>query len=96
MALTQNQAMFSMYVIGGIESNWTWTACYRADPITIGMMQNYAYNARDLLQMLREGASDGWGAFAAGAPRRSNALDAGHSDSWWTGGYVTDPEPSAW
>lgn len=96
MALTQNRAMYSMYVIGGIESNWTWTACYRADPITIGMMQNYAYNARDLLQMLREGASDGWGAFAAGAPRLADALDAGHSDSWWTGVYVTDAEQSAW
>lgn len=97
MPTRDNTIMYAMYVIGKVESDWDWAAVYRADPITIGMMQEYGQNASDLLKLCRDGDADGWASFAASAPDLVADVDA-HGDSWdwWTSRYITDSEASAW
>lgn len=97
MPTRDNTIMYAMYVIGKVESDWDWSAVYRADPITIGMMQEYGQNASDLLKLCRDGDAEGWASFAASAPDLVADVDA-HGDSWdwWTSRYITDSEASAW
>lgn len=89
--------MYAMYVIGEVESNWSWTSVYRADPITIGMMQEYGQNASNLLKLCKSGDPEGYAAFSAAAPQLASDVE-NHGDSWnwWTSRYVTNAEANAW
>jgi cell wall-associated NlpC family hydrolase len=92
-----NTVLYAMYVIGKVESDWDWTATYPADPITIGMLQEYGQNASDLLKMCREGDPTGWAAFAASASSLASDVDAhGDSWSWWESRYLSQDEVEAW
>lgn len=97
MPNTANTRLYAMYVIGLVESNHNWTAVYRADPITIGMMQNYGQNASNLLKMCKSGDPDGYAAFSAAAPQLAADVES-HGDSWnwWTSRYLLDSEAYAW
>lgn len=97
MPSIENTRLYAMYVIGEVESNWDWTAVYRADPITLGMMQEYGQHASNLLKKCREGDAEGWAPFAQKCPQLVADVDE-HGDSWewWTGRYVDDTEANAW
>lgn len=91
-----NTIMYAMYVIGEVESNWDWTGVYRADPITIGMMQNYGQRAEICIERCRDADRDGYEAFKAAAPNLAAAVEADYGWNWWTGYYVDDAEADAW
>lgn len=97
MPTYENTRIYAMYVIGEVESGWDWTGVYRADPITLGMMQNYGLRARNLLALCKEGDSAGYETFAASAPQLAADVDNHPDDyNWWTSRYVTDTEAVAW
>lgn len=88
--------MFAMYVIGEVESNWDWTGVYRADPITIGMMQNYGQRAEICIERCAAEDPEGYTAFKAAAPTLAAAVEQDYGWNWWTGYYVDDAEAAAW
>lgn len=88
--------MYAMYVIGAVESGHDWACVYYADPITIGMMQEYGQHARNLLALCN--ASDpGWDAFASAAPQlAADVLDDDKNTwDWWAKRYITQEEGNA-
>ena len=87
---------YAQYVIGEVESGWNWAAVYRSDPITIGMMQNYGWNAAQCILACKEADPEGWEAFKSSAPYLAEAVEANHDWNWWTGYYVNDEEAAAW
>lgn len=89
-----NNIEYAIYVTCEVESGFDWGSVYFQDPITIGITQCYAYNAKRLLAKCRE-SDPGWDAFAAAAPRLANALD-NVSDEGWTQIYITQAEANAW
>lgn len=91
-----NTIMYAMYVIGEVESNWDWTGVYRADPITIGMMQNYGQRAEICIERCAAEDPDGYTAFKAAAPKLAAAVEQDYGWNWWTGYYVDDAEAAAW
>ena len=96
MPTRENTALYAMYVIGEVESNWDWTATNPADPITLGMMQWYGQRAANLLAACRDADPSGWETFKASAPNLANAVNEGHDWGWWTGYYITYAEGNAW
>ena len=89
-----NNIEYAIYVTCEVESGFDWGSVYFEDPITIGITQCYAYNAKRLLKRCRE-SDPGWSTFAAAAPRLANALD-NVSDEGWTQIYITQAEANAW
>lgn len=96
MPTRENTIMYAMYVIGEVESNWDWTGVYRADPITIGMMQNYGQRAEICIERCAAEDPEGYAAFKATAPKLSAAVEQDYGWNWWTGYYVDDAEAAAW
>lgn len=89
-----NNIEYAIYVTCEVESGFDWGNVNFEDPITIGITQCYAYNAKRLLKRCRE-SDPGWNTFAAAAPRLANALD-NVSDEGWTQIYITQAEANAW
>lgn len=96
MPTRENTIMYAMYVIGEVESNWDWTGVYRADPITIGMMQNYGQRAEICIERCASEDPEGYTAFKAAAPKLAAAVEQDYGWNWWTGYYVDDAEAAAW
>lgn len=96
MPTRDNTIMYAMYVIGEVESNWDWTGVYRADPITIGMMQNYGQRAEICIERCAAEDPDGYATFKAAAPKLAAAVEQDYGWTWWTGYYVDDAEAAAW
>lgn len=96
MPTRDNTIMYAMYVIGEVESNWDWTGVYRADPITIGMMQNYGQRAEICIERCAAEDQDGYAAFKAAAPKLAAAVEQDYGWNWWTGYYLSDAEADAW
>lgn len=96
MPTRENTIMYAMYVIGEVESNWDWTGVYRADPITIGMMQNYGQRAEICIERCATEDPEGYTAFKAAAPKLAAAVEQDYGWNWWTGYYVDDAEAAAW
>jgi hypothetical protein len=94
MAVTDNQKMFAMYVIGTVESNCNWASVNYNDPITIGMMQWYGTRAAGLLNDLKEQAPANYGKIASSLQNDISAHDK--SASWWTKRYLTKEEGQSW
>ena len=57
---TDNQKSFSEYAIAGVETDWDYAGVYLVDAITIGITQWYAYNAKRLLDRLRDEVPDSY------------------------------------
>lgn len=86
-----------MYVIGEVESHWKWTSINYNDPITIGMMQNYAYNAARLLSKIQAQNPSDWAALQLAAPTLTDDV-INHPTSevdFWTTRYLTQSEGNA-
>ena len=96
MPTRENVIMNAMYVIGEVESNCSWNAVNRNDPITLGMMQNYGQRAANCIIKCREHDAEGWALFQAAAPNLAAAVDGGYSWDWWAGYWVNDAEANAW
>lgn len=96
MPTRDNTIMYAMYVIGEVESNWDWTGVYRADPITIGMMQNYGQRAEICIERCAAEDPDGYATFKAAAPKLAAAVEQDYGWNWWTSYYVDDAEAAAW
>lgn len=96
MPTRDNTIMYAMYVIGEVESNWDWTGVYRADPITIGMMQNYGQRAEVCIERCAAEDLEGYTAFKAAAPKLAAAVEQDYDWNWWTGYYADDAEAAAW
>ena len=94
MAWTANQNAYAMYTIGTVESNCDWGGVYYTDPITIGMMQNYAYNACELLVYMRDNAKDSYAVLAASLRASVDAHPT--PNNWWTGRFLTREEGNSW
>lgn len=96
MPTRENTIMYAMYVIGEVESNWDWTGVYRADPITIGMMQNYGQRAEICIERCAAEDPEGYETFKAAAPKLAAAVEHDYGWNWWTGYYVDGAEAAAW
>lgn len=96
MASRELVITYAQYVIGEVESGWNWAAVNRSDPITIGMMQNYGWNAAQCIVYCKDADAEGWETFKSSAPNLAAAVEAGHDWNWWTGYYVNDEEANAW
>lgn len=81
---------YAMYVIGEVESNWTWTSVNYNDPITIGMMQWYGTRAAGLLNRIKDESPTAYGQLASSLRSDVESHDA--SDSWWTSRYLNRDE----
>lgn len=93
MATREANIEQTYYIIARFESNWTYGAVNYNDPITMGIIQNYAYNCARLLRKLRE-SDPNWGAFAQAAPRIAGYLDT-LNDAQWPSVFVTQTEGNA-
>lgn len=88
---------YSMYVLGRVESNWTWNSATLFDGvsgiITIGMIQEAGSNAATLLQMIRDNCPDSWGVIEQGAPNLANDVNT-KPLTWnaWSGRVLTAAE----
>ena len=94
--VSKNMAGWNAYVLGAVESDWDWGAVYRNDPITLGMWQFYAYEACDLLKMMKgyypesfELLSDRLKTFYNENP------DRGDDSGPWTNYWMTDEDETA-
>lgn len=94
MALTENQQLFAMYVIGEVESNWDWTGVYYVDPITIGMMQWYGTRAAGLLNRIKKEDEEGYKLLASSL--RSSLDSYGASNAYWNTRYLSQTEGASW
>lgn len=89
MADLQTVKMYSMYVIGEVESNWNWDSVNTGDPITVGMMQWFGSRAKNLLRRLQTSDPDG---YALLAESLRTDLEGTHTDDWWSTRYLTSAE----
>lgn len=94
MALSSNQKLYIMYVIGTVESNCTWTSVNYNDPITIGMMQWYGTRAAALLNSVKEQDPDGWALLADTLKNDLSAHPA--NTAYWNSRYLTRAEGNSW
>lgn len=94
MAVTDNQKMYAMYVIGTVESNCNWASVNYNDPITVGMLQWYGTRAAGLLNILKEQAPDNYAKIASSLRSDIDAHDKG--SGWWTRRYLTKEEGQSW
>lgn len=72
---------YAMYVIGEVESHWTWTAVNYNDPITIGIMQWYGTRAAALLNRVKDEQASAYQTLAASL--RSSIESHAPTDTWW-------------
>lgn len=72
---------YAMYVIGEVESHWTWTAVNYNDPITIGIMQWYGTRAAALLNRVKDEQASAYGMLASSL--RSSIESHAPTDTWW-------------
>lgn len=86
---------YTFYAVAEVESGWNWSAVNFNDPITIGILQNYAYNAKRILTKCRND-DPGWSAFEAAAPRIAGYVESDMPDNQWTNVYLTQDEGNAW
>lgn len=93
MADTRTIAYYAMYVIGEVESNWSWTSASNGalgEGLTIGMMQWYGTRAAGLLFRIKTEASDLYPTLAV---QLRNRMDAhGADDSYWNGLHISQYE----
>lgn len=98
MATSELVSLYAMYVIGEVESHWSWTSINYNDPITLGMMQWYGTRAAGQLQRVKDDTNPAdWNSLVANAPTLTadvNAHPANDSD-FWTDRYVTRAEGAA-
>jgi len=97
MATKQQIIDYAMYVVGEVESNWTWNAVPAFDGvshiISIGMMQSAGSNAADLLQVIHDDYPTTWQALAITSPRLTNdVLTIPHTWNNWSNYSLTDVE----
>lgn len=94
MPSRSNNIEYAFYAISEVESGWNWSSVNFNDPITVGIMQDYAYNAARVLRACKAG-DPGWTAFAQAAPRIAGYVDT-LNDQQWTTVYLTQAEGNAW
>lgn len=94
MPLTSDQKLYAMYVIGAVESNWTWTSVNYNDPITIGMLQWYGTRAAALLNAVKAQDPDGYALLAD--TLRADIEAHAANEGWWTSRYLTRTEGNSW
>lgn len=84
---------YAMYVIGEVESNWTWTSVYYADPITIGLIQMYGEEAARFMSRMQAEDAGGW---ALLAQTLKDDLASHGTGEWWNSRYLTEAEGNSW
>lgn len=81
---------YAMYVIGEVESRWTWTSVNYNDPITIGMMQWYGTRAAALLILCRDQMPSAYANLAASLRSSLETYDA--TSTYWNSRYLNYEE----
>jgi len=89
MADRATVSYFAMYVIGEVESNWTWTSVNYSDPITIGMMQWYGVRAAELMNAIKNQQP---AIFSQVSQSLQNDLNTYGTGSFWNSRYLTQAE----
>lgn len=97
MATQELVTEYALYVVGEVESGWTWNSATLFDGvsniITIGMTQEAGSNAQALLLRIHDGAPDSWAAIEEGAPQlASDVLNWPQTWSAWSGRALTETE----
>lgn len=93
MADTRTIAYYAMYVIGEVESNWSWTSASNGaigEGLTIGMMQWYGTRAAGLLFRIKAEAPERFSELANVLRLRMDLHPA--DDSYWNGLQVSQYE----
>lgn len=92
---TDNQKSFSEYAIAGVETDWDYAGVYLVDAITIGITQWYAYNAKRLLDRLRDEVPN---SYAKVSQRIRDAVEnhAESESSFWESFYLTNDDAQSW
>lgn len=90
MPSTRTICYYAMYVIGEVESNWTWTSVYYSDPITIGMMQWYGTRAAALLERMKTERPTDYDMLADSLKNDLNTHAS--NSSYWNSRYLTETE----
>lgn len=83
-----------MYVIGEVESNWTWNSVYYADPITLGLWQFYGVEAAQHLHAMRGETPDDYAQLTANL--RANVEAHTETDEWWNSYNWTQTDGNSW
>ena len=90
MPSTRTICYYAMYVIGEVESGWSWTAVNYNDPITIGIMQWYGVRAAGILFRVKDEMPTAYELLASSLRADMDAHPA--SDSWWNTRYLNREE----
>lgn len=91
MPSTLTICYYAMYVIGEVESNWSWTAVNYNDPITIGMMQWYGTRAAGLLNRMRNESASDYAKLSASLRSSVESYDQ-NNRAYWESRYLTQEE----
>lgn len=83
-----------MYVIGEVESNWTWNSVYYADPITLGMWQFYGVEGAQHLHAMRAETPDDYARLTANL--RSIVESHPADDGWWNSYNLDQTDGNSW
>lgn len=90
MPSTRTICYYAMYVVGEVESGWSWTAVNYNDPITIGIMQWYGTRAAGILFRVKDETPTAYGSLASSLRADMDAHSA--SDAWWNTRYLNREE----
>ena len=83
-----------MYVIGEVESNWTWNSVYYEDPITLGMWQFYGVEAAQHLHAMKAQTPDDYEKLSNNL--KQNVENHSQTDSWWNSYNIDQTDGNSW